>query len=131
MAVQPDGKIVAAGWAVGPQPFSFALARYNDDGSLDRTFGTDGTVRTGSRAFAPPTPLPTRSPFSRTARSSLPPGTGRGCRFSVAVARYDIDGSLDQAFGTDGKITTRVGQEDGGAAVRSNPTGRSSSQFTS
>jgi uncharacterized delta-60 repeat protein len=43
LALQPDGKVIAGGWAnAGP---SFALARYNDDGSLDTSFGNGG-VRT-------------------------------------------------------------------------------------
>ena len=42
LAVQPDGKLVAAGGA----RFTFALARYNRDGSLDRSFGGDGRVVT-------------------------------------------------------------------------------------
>jgi len=41
LAIQPDGKIVAAEGG-GP----FALARYNADGSLDTTFGTGGKVTT-------------------------------------------------------------------------------------
>ena len=46
--LQSDGKIVAAGYS-GLQ-FSnsqFALARYNDDGKIDSSFGTDGLVNTG------------------------------------------------------------------------------------
>jgi uncharacterized delta-60 repeat protein len=43
LALEPDGKIIAGGWATaGP---SFALARYNHDGSLDASFG-DGGIRT-------------------------------------------------------------------------------------
>lgn len=43
LALEPDGKVIAGGWSnAGP---SFALARYNDDGSLDASFG-DGGVRT-------------------------------------------------------------------------------------
>lgn len=38
-AIQPDGKIVAA----GP---SFTLVRFNPDGTPDMTFGTNGTVTT-------------------------------------------------------------------------------------
>jgi uncharacterized delta-60 repeat protein len=45
MAIQPDGKIVGAGWTSG-SPHDFALARYNTDGSLDETFGTGGKVTT-------------------------------------------------------------------------------------
>jgi uncharacterized delta-60 repeat protein len=45
VAIQADGKIVAAGGSAS----SFALARYNSDGSLDTSFGTAGKVTT---AFA-------------------------------------------------------------------------------
>ena len=45
VAIQGDGKIVAAGEAnVGT--FDFALARYNTDGSLDTIFSGDGKVTT-------------------------------------------------------------------------------------
>src|SRR6185503_5086153 len=45
---QGDGKIVIAGAAGGNpnSPNSFALARYNADGSLDTTFGNNGVVTT-------------------------------------------------------------------------------------
>ncbi len=43
LVLQPDGKLVAAGRYLG-QIDSSILARYNPDGSLDPTFGTEGTV---------------------------------------------------------------------------------------
>ena len=47
MAIQADGKIVAAGVAADQARDSkFALARYNSDGTLDATFGVDGKVET-------------------------------------------------------------------------------------
>jgi uncharacterized delta-60 repeat protein len=42
VALQPDGKIVAAGDASG----DFGLARYNGDGSLDASFSGDGMLTT-------------------------------------------------------------------------------------
>ena len=39
VAVQPDGKIVAVGFVGG----QFALVRYNANGTLDTSFGTNGT----------------------------------------------------------------------------------------
>ncbi len=39
LAVQPDGKIVVAGVTVNNNLKSFALDRYNPDGTLDTTFG--------------------------------------------------------------------------------------------
>jgi uncharacterized delta-60 repeat protein len=42
VALQFDGKIVVGGASNG----NFAVARYNPDGSLDATFGSEGTVTT-------------------------------------------------------------------------------------
>ena len=47
VTVQPDGKIVAAGFATrNGIDGDFALVRYNADGTLDTTFGGDGIVTT-------------------------------------------------------------------------------------
>src|SRR5262245_44683704 len=47
VAIQTDGKIVAAGFASEPGTGrDFALARYNSDGSLDTGFGSGGKVTT-------------------------------------------------------------------------------------
>ena len=46
VALQPDGKIVAAGYAYNGL-FDFAVVRYNADGSLDTTFDGDGKVMAG------------------------------------------------------------------------------------
>ena len=45
LAIQRDGKIVAAGGGAG----YFALARYSASGTLDPTFGTAGRVMTRFR----------------------------------------------------------------------------------
>jgi hypothetical protein len=45
LALQGDGKILAAGYATSGTP-DFALARYNRDGTLDRSFGTGVKVTT-------------------------------------------------------------------------------------
>jgi uncharacterized delta-60 repeat protein len=46
LAIQPDGKIVAAGLAFGSALYDFALARFNSDGSPDASFGVDSRVVT-------------------------------------------------------------------------------------
>jgi uncharacterized delta-60 repeat protein len=46
VAIQPDGKIVAAGYTFNGTNYDFALVRYNTDGSLDTGFGTGGKVTT-------------------------------------------------------------------------------------
>ncbi|PWA05093.1 T9SS type A sorting domain-containing protein [Flavobacterium psychrotolerans] len=45
LALQPDGKIIAAGDVFNHGDFhQFGIARYHRDGSLDTTFGVDGRV---------------------------------------------------------------------------------------
>src|SRR5215510_11432109 len=44
LVLQPDSKIVVAGW--DSNLAAFALARYGTNGSLDTTFGTSGKVTT-------------------------------------------------------------------------------------
>ncbi len=46
ISVQPDKRIVAAGWASVNGRSAFAVARVNPDGSLDKHFGVDGKVTT-------------------------------------------------------------------------------------
>ena len=47
-AIQPDGKIIAAGAVVLTGADSaFRLVRYNQDGSLDTTFGIEGNDHHG------------------------------------------------------------------------------------
>lgn len=103
MALQPDGKIVAAG---GNR--RFALVRYTSAGDPDPTFGGDGVVTTnfnphydlayavaiqadGKIVAAGVSSIEARPHFDDT---------------TIAVARYDPDGSLDPSFGGDGRVTT-------------------------
>jgi uncharacterized delta-60 repeat protein len=59
LALQPDGRLVAAGGAFkgftqqDRLSVDFALARYDADGSLDGSFGTNGTVTTKFRCVVP------------------------------------------------------------------------------
>jgi len=46
VAIQPDGRIVAAGFSSDFVAVDFGLARYNRDGSLDTGFDSDGKVTT-------------------------------------------------------------------------------------
>src|SRR5688572_27058222 len=46
IALQPDGKIVAAGFSFTENIFDFSVVRYHANGSLDTSFGTGGKVVT-------------------------------------------------------------------------------------
>jgi uncharacterized delta-60 repeat protein len=105
LAIQAEdsASIVAAGIAgSGGSNAKFALARYNQDGTLDTSFSGDGRVTTDFT-----------SKFDAAWDIALEPGNtivlagqaaGGGGRF--AIARYDTSGALDSTFSSDGKATT-------------------------
>jgi uncharacterized delta-60 repeat protein len=103
--LQPDGKIIAAGTATDTNGFlNFGLARYNTNGSLDLSFGTGGKVLTNfpgalSQAFALAL-QPDGKIVAGGATDIFTPNT------NFALARYNADGSLDNTFGTSGKVIT-------------------------
>ncbi len=100
IVLEPGGKILAA----GRSDSSFALARYNPDGSLDTTFGSGGKVLTsfGSSSFQQISALALQSNGRILAAGS---STVSG-NFDFALARYNLDGSLDGTFGNGGKVLT-------------------------
>ena len=95
VARQSDGKLVAVGGAGG----NFTIARYNVDGSLDRTFAGDGRQVTDFGSASDRAAGVAIRPDGRI----LVAGQGRG-RF--ALARYRPNGSLDRQFSEDGKQST-------------------------
>ena len=44
--IQPDGKIIVAGYTHNGTDLDFLITRYNADGTLDTTFGGGGSVTT-------------------------------------------------------------------------------------
>ncbi len=113
LALQPDGKIIAAGFAGRGDPVSyFALARYNVDGSLDPTFGSGGKVTTnfsGNEDAATGVALQPDGNILVAGVVAL--GSSPPFSYDSAVARYLPDGTLDPSFGTGGYVTTDFGGE--------------------
>ncbi len=112
VAVQPNGKIVVAGYANNGTNTDFALARYNADGSPDTTFGTGGKVTTpmGDGASAA-----NAMELQANGKIVVAGYAVSGGVFVLAMARYNTNGSLDTGFdaGGTGKALTRIGpQED-------------------
>ncbi len=115
LVVQPDGKLVVAGFAnVGGQA-DFALARYNADGTLDTAFGTGGTVTTSvgtsiSSQYEGALSIAIQSDGKIVVGGyTWSDGIGN----VVVLLRYDAGGTLDATFGTGGIVTTTSGR--GGA----------------
>jgi uncharacterized delta-60 repeat protein len=108
VALQPDGKIVVAGTAYTNNDFSgedFALARYNTNGTLDRSFGINGRVTTDFPGLAAVISAVLVQPDGKivVAGGAFPLFTFLG---DIKLARYNPNGSLDQGFGNGGIVTT-------------------------
>lgn len=100
MVVQPDGKILLAGesaaYAIG-EGAEFTVMRYNANGSLDTTFGVNGIVTTdvGTGSSAGYSVRLQQDGKILVAGQAYDSVTGR----DFALARYNVDGSLDSTFG--------------------------------
>jgi uncharacterized delta-60 repeat protein len=111
IAVQQDGRSVVAGYTDAKGTYDFALSRYNLDGSLDTTFGTGGLVETdlsgtGSADFADSLALQRDGKLVVVGTTYAHYGDFAG---KAAIARYDVNGSLDPTFGNGGIVTTDFG----------------------
>ena len=98
VALQPDGKVIVAGYAYDGANINFALARYDARGTLDLTFGNGGLV-TGPSGSAYDVALQADGKI-------VAAGSGGA---GAAVVRYNVDGSLDTSFGTGGTTSTAIG----------------------
>jgi uncharacterized delta-60 repeat protein len=120
VALQPDGKIVAAGASWDGTLYRFALSRYNADGSLDPTFGDAGKVLTsvGTGAAIHAVALQPDGKIVAAGRAY------NGGSPEFALARYTSAGSLDASFSGDGLVTTSIGSESTARDLVLEPDGR-------
>jgi uncharacterized delta-60 repeat protein len=107
IAVQPDGKLVAAGGATINGQIDFALARYNSNGTLDTSFGTGGRVTTD---FGGRYERATSVAVQWDGKIVVAGGAVINVYNDFALARYHSDGTLDTNFGTGGKVITNFGE---------------------
>jgi uncharacterized delta-60 repeat protein len=107
VAVQKDGKIVVAGNSVGASTgLDFALVRYEEDGSLDTSFGDKGIATTSFGKDSDTAYALLIQADGKIVLGGDSLQTGSGVDF--ALARYDANGSLDTTFGDQGKVLTPV-----------------------
>jgi uncharacterized delta-60 repeat protein len=123
LALQGDGKLIAAGAARDSDsdardPWQVALARFSADGALDTSFGSQGKALVQMAD-------PEDSPFSGLNDIALQPDgkiVGAGLAgpspqddfpaYGFLVARFNVNGSIDNSFGTAGKVTAQMGEQD-------------------
>lgn len=96
-AIQPDGKIIAAGFGGG-----FAVSRYNTDGSLDTSFDGDGKVLIPLSDISE-----ARQAHAIVIQSDgkiVVAGDARATQENFVLIRFNPDGSFDNSFDSDGRV---------------------------
>ena len=125
IAVQPDGKIVGVGWEYYnwwdlPNYFdAIVVFRMNTEGSMDNSFGSAGTgvVKIVDGYDGAEVLL---QPDGKIVVVGILLNF-RDIRETILIVRYNSDGSLDSNFGTGGKVTHRINDQDSfsrGAALQ-------------
>jgi uncharacterized delta-60 repeat protein len=101
--LQPDGKIVVAGYSQQSVFYDFAVARFNTDGSPDSSFSSDGKLTT---AIGAGSDMAFSVGLQVNGKIVAVGGSETGTGYDFALTRYNPNGSLDTTFGGDGKLTT-------------------------
>ncbi len=111
VALQPDGKIVTAGWCRrgGAGGDAFCMSRVNPDGTLDSTFAGDGKlafdIAPGAGAdWGWSVEIQPDGRMLVAGRCDMGGSTGP----DFCLARVNPDGTLDTTFGTDGAVTVDI-----------------------
>ncbi len=133
VAVQRNGKIVAAGYVAGlgidgepppdPSTVGFAVLRFRANGTLDPKFGKGGIVISHSRGMSSVYAMELQSDGKIIlAGQAFDPLTSRS---DFALARLLPNGKLDPTFGHRGVVITNFGgQDDFARAIVLQPDGK-------
>lgn len=115
-ALQTDGKIVAAGFAIshGGGVQNFAVARYTSSGILDTTFSRVGKIQID---FGNCCQGATKVLLQSDGKIIIVGGSsGESSDDDFLLARLSSRGSLDNSFGVGGEVRTSFGDLNGGAS---------------
>lgn len=135
IGIQNDGKIVAGGMMIDGFTEKLALARYNTDGSLDTSFGPNNN----GKVITPITSSTRLNGSSIAIKNNgkillggwveliTPAGPVIGSNDEFMLVQYNIDGSLDSIFGSNGLVIVGIlpgVTEDKGYSIAVQPNGQ-------
>jgi uncharacterized delta-60 repeat protein len=122
LTVQPDGKILVAGYSFNGTNNDFSLIRLNADGSLDTSFDGDGKLIVPVGASNDAGRSVTVQPDGKIVVAGA---SYNGSNQDFSLIRLNADGSLDTTFDGDGKLIMQVGSaDDVAASVTVQPDGK-------
>ena len=106
VAIQPDGKIIVAGFSEIDRDLDFAIVRYHIDGTLDNSFGVDGIATLDSGNKNDVVSSVVIQPDGKILVAGVEGSGSNSADVNFAIARYNTDGVLDISFSVDGIVTT-------------------------
>lgn len=98
MFIQPDGKIVVAGTDNGSMLF---IARFNPNGSLDASFGTNGKIVTNSYDVF-------KVKIARQSDGKIIVAGIKKSADAFKLIRFNSNGTLDTGYGSGGTVTSSI-----------------------
>lgn len=119
VSILNDDKIIVAGTSFKFNGKSYdheiALAKYNSNGTLDRTFGENGVIITPINGLSD---LTNNSMVIQKNGKILLTGSSYNDSTKVIfLLRYNINGKLDITFGNKGIVLTQIGTKAGGTSI--------------
>ncbi len=105
VTIQQEGKIIIAGDSYNGSNIDLTIARYNENGSRDLSFGVEGKIITDfgfdEEAY---------SVIIQTDGKIILAGSSINDNSNIFVTRYNEDGSLDNSFQANGKLNLFIGR---------------------
>jgi uncharacterized delta-60 repeat protein len=115
IAIQPDGKILLAGYCFNGAELDFALARFNSDGSPDNSFSSDGKV---SIDFSNSIDRANSIVLQNDGKILLAGLSNLSGTLDFAMLRFNTNGTLDNTFDADGRMLSDfAGREEYAMAI--------------
>lgn len=104
--LQPDGKILIAGWTNAAPRANCMIARYLSDGTLDASFGDSGSLIAGLQDFAS---RGSALALQDDGKILLAATVDNGINYDYGVLRMLPNGTPDSTFGEDGWVLADFG----------------------
>jgi len=102
VALQADGKIVVTGSGFNSSDYDIILMRFEPDGTLDTSFGSNGIRAYDGGDYDRGYGLALQSDGKILVSGVRSTDSGSGVDYDIPLIRYNTDGSLDTAFGQNG-----------------------------
>ena len=122
MTLQPDGKVLVAGYCSNGTNYDFCVARYMPDGTLDTSWNITGKVITPIGSSDDFAYAMTLQPDGKVLVAG---GCFNGTNDDFCAARYLPNGTLDTSWNVTGKVITPIGSgNDSANAMTLQPDGK-------